>query len=104
MPTETYAVSAADAVETIWRLLERDDVRSIRVEDVDGETLVEVPGAATAEAGAREMMDAWQDYEGGGGEVVVVAETGEPPNEPGHGRILEEPPEHPEEGEPRPHG
>ncbi len=103
MPTETYHVSSEDAVQTIWDLLERDDVRSVRVEDVDGETIVEVPGTSMPEGGARELMDRWQDYQGGGSEVTIVAETGLPPDEPGHGRILEEPPEHPEEGEPRRH-
>jgi hypothetical protein len=104
MPTETYAVTAADAAETVSQLLERDDVRSIRVQDVDGETLLDVSGATWAEAGARELFDRWGDYDGGGLRVTVVAETEAPPDEPGHGRILEEPPEHPEEGEPRPHG
>ncbi|HEY3317059.1 MAG TPA: hypothetical protein VGK50_01365 [Coriobacteriia bacterium] len=104
MTTETYRVSTGDAVQTIAELLERDDVRSIRVEDVDGDVVVEVPGTSTSEGGARELMERWQDYVGGGSEVTVVAETGLPPDEPAHGRILEEPPEHPEEGEPSRHG
>ncbi len=103
MATETYRVSTEDAVQTIARLLERDDVRGISVRDVDGETVVEVPGASSPEGGARELMDSWQDYAGGGAEVTIVAETGLPPGEPPPGRILEEPPEHPEEGEPRRH-
>jgi hypothetical protein len=105
MPVEEYVLSAADAVETIAQLLERDDVRRVRVEDVDGETLVEVPGTASPEGGARELMDRWQDYDAGGGsELHVIAYTGPGPDEPAHGRILDEPPEHPEEGEPRSHG
>jgi hypothetical protein len=103
MATELYTVTTADAVEMVSRLLERDDVRSIRVEDIDGEAQVTVPGTATPEAGARELMDAWQDYQGGGAQVHVVAETGLPPDEPIHGAILDQPPEHPEEGEPRGH-
>jgi hypothetical protein len=105
MPVEEYLLSAEDAVETVAQLLERDDVRGVRVEDADGETLVDVPGTASPEAGAREVMDRWHDYDtGAGSEVRVIAYTGSPPDGPGHGRILDEPPEHPEEGEPRPHG
>lgn len=102
MATEMYTVTAEDAVETVSRLLERDDVRSIRVEDIDGEPLVEVPGTSTSEGGARELIERWQEYQGGGSQVHIVAETGTPPDVPPHA-IHEEPPEHPEEGEPRSH-
>lgn len=104
MASESYRMSTEEAVEAVARLLERDDVRWVRVEDVDGEPLVDIPGTSTPENGARELMERWQDFEPGGGiEVTVTAETGPPPDAPPHGRILDEPPEHPEEGEPRRH-
>ena len=43
MADEVYEVTMEDAVQTVADLLERGDVRTIRVEDVDGETLVEIP-------------------------------------------------------------
>jgi hypothetical protein len=101
MAEEEYRVSTEDAVQTIADLLERDDVRAVRVEDIDGEPLVEIPGTSVPEGGARELMDSWQEYIGGGTDVRIVADTDLPPDVPAHGGILEEPPEHPEEGEPR---
>lgn len=104
MATEMYTVSTADAVEMVATLLERDDVRLVRVEDIDGEPLAEIPGTSSPEGGAKELMERWQEYDGGGTEIRLVAETGVPPDAPPHGAILEEPPEHPQEGEPRSHG
>jgi hypothetical protein len=105
MADEVYEVTTEEAVQTVADLLDRGDVRTIRVEDIDGETLVEIPGSSTSEGGVRELMDRWQDYDTGGGPTVTLhVDTAEPDElEPPHDFILEEPPEHPEEGEPRPH-
>lgn len=104
MPTEEYRLPVEDAIATIAELLGRDDVRTIVVEDVDGEPLVEVPGTATPGGGAHQVIEQFQEYEGGGTEVTLVVETGEPSEGiPPRGGILEEPPESPGEGEPTPH-
>jgi hypothetical protein len=77
MSREYYQVSAEDALDTLARLLNRGDVVGLTVTDIDGETLAEVSGAAPAERAVSEFLDAFQEHEGGGAEVRIVADVAE---------------------------
>lgn len=78
MSREYYQVSAADALDRLARLLNRGDVVGLMVTDVDGEMLAEMSGAAPAERVVSEFLEAFQEHEGGGSEVRIVADVAEP--------------------------
>jgi hypothetical protein len=105
MPTQEYTVAAEDAAERVAQVLGRGDVSHVRIEDIDGETLVDVPGGADPEAVARQVLGAFGEYGGGGTTVRLVVQTVAPDEAaPPRDLILDEPPESPEAGEPLPHG
>lgn len=72
--SEEYRVAAGEAVELVARLLERGDVSSVSVHDIDGEILMVLPGVTAPEDGAQRLLDSFQNG-AGGPEVLVVAET-----------------------------
>lgn len=77
MSREYYQVSAEAAPDMLARLLRRGDVVGLTVTDIDGEALAEVSGAEPAERAAAELLEAFQEHEGGGNEVRIVAEVAE---------------------------
>jgi len=78
MPIETTSVAAEDAPVAVSRYLGRTDVRRVFVQDLDGETILQVPGTADPSAGAQQVLDALGEAEGATTTLRVVAETDTP--------------------------
>ena len=105
MPVEEYGVSATDAAERIARLLERDDVSRITVVGDEGEPVLEVPGTADPDAGARQMLNAFDEPDGAPITLRLIVRTGGDVGVgPGPQRDHDEPLQSPDTGEPESHG
>jgi hypothetical protein len=103
MATIEYDVTAEEAPERLAAEIARG-VSHVQVRSVEGEPLLDVPGTADPGGAARQLLDAFGEYAGGGTTFVLVLERPEGDRmAPKQGRILDEPPESPEEGEPLPH-
>jgi hypothetical protein len=106
MPFREYAVLAEDAPERVAEELAEADVLHVSVQDLDGETILDVPGTADPEGAAQQVLDAFDEFEGGGVELHLRVETITQDEESGPflGRGFDDRPDTPDIGEPRSHG
>lgn len=75
MPIEQVVVEAEDAPVAVSKYLGRQDVARVTVQDLEGETVLQVPGTSDPSTGAQQVLAALGEPEGGTVRLRVVAET-----------------------------